>query len=183
MKAPKHSTNLDEICYPYIYETSQLCDYEILAEDLFRQIGGILTLLPEAQEELFFELHELQPLLHNLKGSIRGHCSITASNLDWLLACYRVHKEYTGSTPPGFFLPRGPLPVPQLNQAGLDAKRLLRIMFRLQIEESVEVPEILFRFCNVLANYFSVLPKIVSRAHHFEEMPSPKQSGDVDMHY
>jgi cob(I)alamin adenosyltransferase len=183
MKIPKHTHDLDEICYPFIYETSQLCDYEILVEDLVRQIGGILTLLPEAHEELFFELHELQPLLHNLKGSIRGHCAITEDNHQWLLACYRIHKEYTGSTLPGFVLPRGPLPVPQLNRASSDTKRLLRLMFRLQVEESIEVSEILFRFCNLLVNYLNILPKVVNRSHHFEEMPLQSQKGDFDIHY
>ena len=183
MKAPKHTHELDEICYPFIYESSQLCDFEILAEDLFRQIGGILTLLPEAQEELFFELHELQPLLYNLRGSIRGHCAITEDNHQWLLACYRVHKESTGSMLPGHILTRAQLPVPQVNRASSDTKRILRLMCRLQVEESIEVPEILFRFCNVLGNYLTILSKVVNQSDCLEEMPLQSEIVDLGIHY
>ena len=72
MKAPRLSSNRDEICYPYIYETSRLCDYEILTDDLCRQVGGILALLPKELDSLRPELEQLQPMLYHLNGSVRG---------------------------------------------------------------------------------------------------------------
>ena len=129
MKAPRLSPNRDEICYPYIYETSRLCDYEILTDDLCRQVGGILTLLPKKfLDSLRPELEQLQPMLYHLNGSVRGRCAVSEEDHQWLLGCYRAHKEATADRLNGFVLPRGPVPVPQLNRASSDAKRVLRLL-------------------------------------------------------
>ena len=176
MKAPRHSSNRDEICYPFIYETSRLCDYEILTDDLCRQVGGILSLLPEKLEDLRPELELLQPMLYHLNGSVRGRCAVSEEDHQWLLGRYRVHKEATADCLDGFVLPRGPVPVPQLNRASSDAKRVLRLLLRLQVEESIEIPEPLFRFGNLLCNYFFVLTLVVNQAHGFEEVPFVSRS-------
>ena len=176
MKAPRLSSNRDEICYPYIYETSRLCDYEILTDDLCRQVGGILTLLPKKLDSLRPELEQLQPMLYHLNGSVRGRCAVSEEDHQWLLGCYRAHKEATADRLDGFVLPRGPVPVPQLNRASSDAKRVLRLLLRLQVEEGIVVPEPLFRFGNLLCNYFFVLTLVVNKAHGVKEIPFTSRS-------
>ncbi len=176
MKAPRHSSNRDEICYPFIYEASRLCDFEILTDDLCRQVGGILAQLPDAVAHLRPELERLQPMLYHLNGSVRGRCAVSEEDHQWLLACYRAHKEATADRLHGFVLPRGPVPVPQLNRASSDAKRVLRLLLGLQVEESIEVPEPLFRFGNLLCNYFFVLTLVVNQAHGVEEVPFVSRS-------
>ena len=71
----------------------------------------------------------------------------------------------------GFVLPRGPVPVPQLNRASSHAKRVLRLLLGLQVEEGIAVPEPLFRFGNLLCNYFFVLTLVVNKAHGVKEIP------------
>ena len=176
MKPPRHSSNRDEVCYPYMYEASGLCDYEILTDDLCRQVGGILAVLPQRLESLRAELEQLQPMLYHLNGSVRGRCAVSDEDHEWLLACYRAHKEATADCLEGFVLPRGPVPVPQLNRASSDAKRVLRLLLRLQVEESIEVPELLFRFGNLLCNYFFVLTLVANKAHGHSEVPFVSRS-------
>ena len=38
----------DEICYPFLYETSWLCDFEVATDELCGLIGSALSLLPLA---------------------------------------------------------------------------------------------------------------------------------------
>ena len=65
MKA-KLSKNIDEVCYPYIYESSLKCDYEIHTDAMCRQLGGILSLIPNALPDLKQELEQLQPMIYHL---------------------------------------------------------------------------------------------------------------------
>ncbi|CDZ94474.1 hypothetical protein [Pseudomonas saudiphocaensis] len=42
----KLSKNRDEVCYPFIQETSVLCDFEVLTDELCGHIGEIIDLTP-----------------------------------------------------------------------------------------------------------------------------------------
>lgn len=171
MKAPKFSRNIDEMCYPFMYEASLKCDYEILTDDLCRQIGGILSEISEELEWLRPELEHLQPLIYHLNGSIRGKCAVTEDDHAWLLERYRIHKVEIENCLSSFVLPRGASPVPQLNRASSDSKKVIRLMLRLQVDEGVPVPELLFRFCNLLCNYFFVLTLVVNKGRGLPEIP------------
>ena len=142
---PRLSKNIDEVCYPFMCEKSLKCDFEILTDDLCRQIGGILAEMPDEFEELIAELDQLQPMIYHLNGSIRGKCAIAEADLTWLRDCYVRHREATeesvSGSAAGFVLPRGAAPVPQLNAASSNAKRVIRLMVRLYDEEGIEVPE------------------------------------------
>lgn len=72
MSKPKLSKNNDEVCYPFIYEHSLKCDYEILTDEMCRQVGGLIAEMPEAFSGLQVELETLQPMIYHLNGSIRG---------------------------------------------------------------------------------------------------------------
>ena len=43
MKKLHPKSSLDELCYPFIYEESLLCDYEILTDDLTRMVGWAIN--------------------------------------------------------------------------------------------------------------------------------------------
>jgi cob(I)alamin adenosyltransferase len=176
----KMSRNIDEICYPYIYEASLKCDYEILTDSLCRQIGGILEALPEEFPEMRAELATLQPMIYHLNGSIRGQCALTEADLDWLRGCYVRHKEATAGAISGFVLPRGASPVPQLNAASSEAKKAIRLMVRMHADEGIEIPDVLHRFCNVLCNYCFVLTIVINQARGLAEIPFKSQSYGMD---
>jgi cob(I)alamin adenosyltransferase len=176
MLKPRLSKNIDEICYPYMYESSLKCDYEILTDELCRQVGGILSVMPPEFEEVIQELKTLQPMVYHLNGSIRGKCAVSESDLEWLRDCYVRHKHATKDCLSGFVLPRGATPVPQLNTASSNSKKAIRLMVRLHEQEQVDIPEVLHRFCNVLCNYFFILTIVVNAARGLKEVPFQSES-------
>ncbi|POF60957.1 cobalamin adenosyltransferase, partial [Vibrio vulnificus] len=53
------SKQLDELCYPFIYEDSPVCDFEIRADELCSRVGLLLTMdLPELVRDV---LTRVQP--------------------------------------------------------------------------------------------------------------------------
>jgi cob(I)alamin adenosyltransferase len=175
MKLTK-SKNVDELCYPFIYEHSYLCDYEIHTDAMCRQIGGLIAAMPGDCDDLRAELEHLQPLIYHLNGSIRGKCAVSESDLEWLLECYRAHKKATEGCLDGFVLPRGEAPVPQLNAASSDAKKAIRLMVRIHQKEAREIPDVLHRFCNLLCNYFFTLTILINKRRGLEEIPFASKS-------
>jgi cob(I)alamin adenosyltransferase len=168
---PKLSKNIDEVCYPFIYEESLKCDYEIHTDGMCRQLGGILSLMPADLPELTAELEHLQPLIYHLNGSIRGKCALTEADLIWLRERYAAHRDAVADCLSGFILPRGHAPVPELNAASSSAKVAIRLMVRMHASEGVEIPEVLHRFCNVLCNYYFTLTLVINRARGEKEIP------------
>lgn len=170
------SKNIDELCYPFIYEHSLKCDYEILTDDLCRQVGGILAEMPEEFADIATELERLQPMIYHLNGSIRGRCALTELDLAWLRDCYCQHRDSCGEAICGFVLPRGQSPVPQLNRASSDSKKVIRLIVRLNQEEALPIPDVLHRFCNVLCNYFFTLTIVINQRRGLKEIPFKSQS-------
>jgi len=64
------------VCYPFIYEDSSLCDYEIETDSLCSQIGLAIELLP-VESTLRDPLRTLQELVYHQNGSLRGKQAIT----------------------------------------------------------------------------------------------------------
>jgi cob(I)alamin adenosyltransferase len=158
----KPGQSLDELCYPFIYETSWLCDYEVATDELCSQIGFVLSVLPEGFDDLAEDLDRLQPLAFHLNGSIRGRLAVDESDIAWLRERLSHYKAETRDLAPGFVLPRGPAPVPQLHLARSSAKKAIRLMVRLE-QEGVAVPEVLPRLANVMCNFFFVLTRVINQ--------------------
>lgn len=170
------SKNIDEVCYPFMYEKSLKCDFEILTDELCRQIGGILAAMPAEFLELVAELETLQPMIYHLNGSIRGKCALTDEHLTWLRECYVAHRDASAECIAGFVLPRGSVPVAQLNSASSAAKKAIRLMVRLHDEEGIEIPDVLHHFCNVLCNYLFTLTIVINNARGEKEIPFISES-------
>jgi len=173
---PKLSKNIDEVCYPFIYESSLKCDYEIHTDAMCRQLGGILTLIPADLPQLTQELERLQPMIYHLNGSIRGKCAVSEEDHQWLLARYIEHRDSVADCLSGFVLPRGNSPVPELNAISSASKVAIRLMVRLHQQEGVEIPDVLHRFCNVLCNYFFTLTLVINRQRGAKEIPFESSS-------
>ncbi len=171
----KKSKNRDELCYPFIYEASQLCDFEVATDELCSHIGGIIALLPEESTDIVADIDRLQPLAYHLNGSIRGRPAIEEGDLQWLLERYHHYQTLLKGRIDGFVLPRGPVPVPQLHLARSAAKKAIRLMVRID-EEGIEVPDILHRFCNLLCNFFFVVALCLNQRAGFIEQPFSSKS-------
>lgn len=66
-----------EICYPFIYEDSPVCDFEIASDELCSRIGLVLTYdLDDVSRDI---LLRLQPNVYHLNGSVRALVAIEHS--------------------------------------------------------------------------------------------------------
>ena len=166
----KKPTHRDEICYPFIYEASYLCDFEVATDELCSHIGSIIGVIPESSRDITSDLDLLQPLIYHLNGSIRGRLAIEEDDIQWLLERYHAYQNEVKGEIDGFVLPRGPVPTPQLHLARSAAKKAIRLMVRID-QEGIEVPDILHRFCNLLCNFFFVLVLCLNHRAGFIEQP------------
>lgn len=158
----KPGKNWDEICYPFIYETSSLCDFEVITDELCGHIGAVYSLLPEDMADIAADLDRLQPLAFHVNGSVRGRLAVEEADIDWLTV--RLHHYRDEITAPAnrFVLPRGRTPVPQLHLARSAAKKAIRALVRVE-QEGREVPMILPRMCNLMCNFFFTLTLVINQ--------------------
>ena len=162
--------DLRELCYPFIFERKLTCDYEILTDELCCQIGAVLAQLPPQFLDVEADLQALQPLIYHLNGSVRGKNGIFEENLDWLKSRYDHYQAASGERVHGFVLPQGPLPVPTLHLCRCNAKKVVRMLVRLD-EAGIAVPPELPRFANLLANFFFVLTVYIKAKLAVVEVP------------
>lgn len=180
MKKLRPKSTIDELCYPYIYEESLLCDYEILTDDLTRMVGWAINDLTILRKEylknvdlkkLEEELNWLLPLCFHLNGSIRGRLAITNEDHQQLLKNYRDIKKVTEKSISGFVLPGGVSPVGILNKCSSMCKQVIRLMVKINNEEQKEIAEILPKFANSLCNYFFTATLLINQVTSFKETP------------
>lgn len=172
----KASKNLDELCYPFIHETSALCDFEVVTDELCGLVGAILSELDDdTWADLRADLADLQPLVFHVNGSIRGRMALSEVDLQWLQDRLTHHRARLRQPPVGFVLPRGRAPVPQLHLARSAAKKAIRWMVRVE-QEGKTVDPLLPRFCNMMCNYFFVLTLTINERRGVAEVPFHSRS-------
>ncbi len=171
----KHGGDLDELCYPFIYETSWLCDYEVVTDELCSHLGLAYALLPEACGDIGADLDRLQPLAFHLNGSIRGRLAVEEADLAWLKGRLTAYKAELGPSVGGFVLPRGSVTAMQLHLARSAAKKAIRILVRLEAE-GIAVPMVLPRLCNLMCNFLFTLALVINRRQGRTEIPFVSKS-------
>ncbi|MBY3789778.1 cobalamin adenosyltransferase [Photobacterium carnosum] len=162
----KFSGNIDELAYPFIFEDSSLCDFEILTDELCTYVG--LTISQLADDEIRQSLSWLQPRIFNLNGSIRGKCGIFEADIIKLKADYHYFRAQVTDKNKRFVLPRGVGAVVQLHQCRSLSKKVVRQLVKVDAEGK-KVPETLPRFSNLLVNYFFALTRVLNQHSGIEE--------------
>ena len=170
----KYSGDIRELCYPFIHETSCLCDFEMLTDEWCAQVGTAINAFEKLEDaEIFCDLisllHELQPLIFNLNGSIRGRCCISETHIETVKQQYDHYQQEVAGRINGFVLPRGPHPVPELNICRSQGKKVIRVLVRVDAE-GIKVPEQLPRFSNLLVNLFFLLTVVVKKRLNIDEI-------------
>jgi cob(I)alamin adenosyltransferase len=168
--ALSRTPDLRELCYPFIFETKSTCDYEILTDELCCQVGQVLAQLPAEFQEVREDLQALQTLIYHLNGSVRGKNGIFEENIEWLKERYDDYLQASGERVNGFVLPQGPQPVPALHLCRCHAKKIVRMLVRLD-EAGIRFEPTLPRFANVLANFFFVLTVYLKARLNIDEKP------------
>jgi len=171
----KPGKNLSELCYSFIFETSWLCDYEVLTDELATQLGMALSIVETdpALLDLVPDLERLQELALHANGSVRGKLAVTEADLDWLHRRYDYFSAAIETREPkrlkNFVLPRGLLPVPQLHQARSTAKKAIRALVRVEEEGKHEIPAEIPRLLNLLCNFCFVLTVLINQRRGVSE--------------
>lgn len=168
----------DECCYPFIYEISHLCDYEVVTDELCGHLGAALSLLPEAQttmRDIADDLDRLQPLAFHANGSIRGRLALEEGDIDWLRARLAHYRDELDGSINGFVLPRGAAPVPQLHLARSAAKKAIRALVRVE-QEGRGIPSVVPRWLNLVCNFCFVLALVVNRRRGVVEVAFASKS-------
>lgn len=160
--ALKPTGKLDELCYPFIFEISSLCDFEVITDELCGHIGAILSLLPPNMSDIAQDLERLQPLAFHVNGSIRGRLAVEEADIAWLQSRQDHYRHEVAERIRGFVLPRGEMPVPHLHLARSAAKKAIRAMVRVD-QEGKDVPPELPRLCNLMCNFFFTLTLVINQ--------------------
>lgn len=171
----KNSRNWDEVCYPFIHETSYLCDFEVVTDELCALVGSAWSAMPESMSDIKHDLHLIQPLAFHINGSIRGRLAVGEEDQQWLLARLAYYRECVGKREDIFILPRGSGPIAHLHQARSAAKKAIRCMVRVE-QEGKPIPEILPRMCNVLCNLFFLMTLAINVRTGVAEVPFVSKS-------
>lgn len=168
--ALKPTGKLDELCYPFIFEISSLCDFEVITDELCGHIGAILSLLPPDMSDIAQDLERLQPLAFHVNGSIRGRLAVEEADIAWLQSRQDHYRHEVAERIRGFVLPRGEMPVPHLHLARSAAKKAIRAMVRVD-QEGKDVPPELPRLCNLMCNFFFTLTLVINQRRGHPETP------------
>jgi cob(I)alamin adenosyltransferase len=172
----KRSSSIDELCYPFIYEHSSLCDYEIITDELCSLIGAALGGLPKGLfDDVAGDLERLQPLAYHLNGSVRGRLAIGEGDLQWLQDRYHHYRSQATTGIKSAVLPRGSAPVLYLHLARSAAKKAIRLLLQVE-QQGKNIPAILYRFSNLLCNFFFVLALETNRRLGVDEIPFESRS-------
>ncbi|MDF2155139.1 ATP:cob(I)alamin adenosyltransferase [Vibrio sp. CAU 1672] len=157
----------DEICYPFIYEDSPVCDFEITADELCSRIGLILSMeLDSFSRDI---LTRMQPNLYHVNGSVRGKLAITQAELDELKSDYAAIKAHIDGGFKGFVLPGGHPVASQLHLCRCLAKKVVRALVVIEHSGTRQPDPILFRYANLLANVLYSLASYVNHTQQVQE--------------
>lgn len=183
----KFTGDTDEISYPFIYERSPLCDFEVLTDELCTLFGLAGSACPTDQTEVQKSLFHWQPKIFDLNGSVRGVCTLTEEDITELKRELETWRQRLTPTGHAFVLPRGTGAVVLLHQARSLSKKATRALVWAD-EAGVSIPDTLPRFCNVLTNYLFTLAQwlneqagVVQPAYHSRNyrVKSPKNVNSV----
>nr|WP_285897078.1 ATP:cob(I)alamin adenosyltransferase [Vibrio sp. SCSIO 43169] len=156
-----------EICYPFIYENSPVCDFEIAADELCTRIGLVLTMdLDDYSRDV---LQRVQPYVYHLNGSVRGKLAIFEDNLQELYHDYNTLREKLDGGFKGFVLPGGHPISAELHLCRTQAKKVVRALVAIEHAGKKSPDPILFRYANLLANVMYTLASYTNRMQQVVE--------------
>ena len=158
----KYSGDIDELCYPFIYENSSVCDFEILTDELCTLVGLAGCACDDKSPDIAEDLFALQPKMFDLNGSIRGKCAISEEDISHLKSRYHHFLSLLEGEKKTFVLPRGKGACLPLHQSRSVAKKAIRMLVKAEQEGKV-VPDTLHRYANLLTNFFFALTLVINQ--------------------
>ena len=157
-----------EICYPFIYEDSPVCDFEIAADELCSRIGLVLT--KELDPLSHDILTRVQPNVYHLNGSVRGKLAIGEKELQELYQDYNLLRDKLDGGFKGFVLPGGDAVAAELHLCRTQAKKVVRALVAIEHSGKRSPDAVLFRYANLLANVMYALASYTNRVKQVQEV-------------
>ncbi|MDC5820565.1 ATP:cob(I)alamin adenosyltransferase [Vibrio europaeus] len=157
-----------EICYPFIYEDSPVCDFEIAADELCSRIGLVLTM--ELDTLCRDILSRVQPNVYHLNGSVRGKLAIDEQQVQELYQDYNLLRDKLDGGFRGFVLPGGHPISAELHLCRTQAKKTVRALVAVEHSGKKSPAPILFRYANLLANVMYTLASYTNLLHEVNEV-------------
>ena len=157
----------DEVAYPFMEEKGMFTDYEILTDGLSSYIGLLWSIAEEKDynNDLIEDLQWLTEQVLHMNGSLRGKLAIDEKKVNKLKDMYYYYKAKIDIE--GFTLPTGSYLSSQMNIARYKAKEVVRLLNKIEQADN-EVPKILFRFSNILANLLYSMSLYVNKIDEIE---------------
>ncbi len=161
--------NLDFTCYTFMAEEGLLCDYEVLTDGISSYFGLAAAFGRERgyPEDICNILEWLTEALLHVNGSLRGKLAIAEEDVNKLYKLYKHYKSQIDVS--GFTLPTGSYFSCLINILRYKTKELVRLLNKVDREK--DVPEILFSFTNLLANFLHVLSLYINKLDGVENKP------------
>jgi len=171
--------SMDFVCYTYMDEERLLCDYEILTDGISSYFGLALSIGRERgyPEDICNILEWLTEAILHVNGSLRGKLAINEEDLDKLYNLYKQYKSKINVS--GFTLPTGSYFSCVINVLRYKTKELVRLLNIIHRER--EIPEILFSFTNLLANFLHVLSVYINNLDGVETKPFISKSYQINI--
>ncbi len=163
-----------EICYPFIYEDSPVCDFEIAADELCSRIGLVLT--KELDPLSHDILTRVQPNVYHLNGSVRGKLAIGEKELQELYQDYNLLRDKLDGGFRGFVLPGGDAIAAELHLCRTQAKKIVRALVAVEHSGKRSPDAVLFRYANLLANVMYALASYTNRVKQVQEVEFVRRS-------
>ncbi|EHZ2655725.1 ATP:cob(I)alamin adenosyltransferase [Vibrio vulnificus] len=161
------SKQLDELCYPFIYEDNPVCDFEISADELCSRVGLLLTMdLPELVRDV---LTRVQPNIYHLNGSVRGKLAIDEAMIAELKQDYQTLRNELNGGFVGFVLPGGHAVSAQLHLCRCQAKKVVRALVAIEHAGKKSPEPILYRYANLIANVMYALASYTNAVYQVKE--------------
>lgn len=153
--------------YPFLYEDSGLCDYEIATDSLAGMLGFAKSFAKEAQ--LTEDIEALIGLVYHANASARTMNTITQEDVDYILARVAHYKSEIQGMIQGFVLPQGGHLAGALHIARSKGKECIRKLFAVK-QEGRNIAPILFDFLNIITNYIFILAVYANKIEKIEEV-------------
>ena len=159
---------IDFLSSPFLKEESLLFDHEVSTDYLCSNIALVSERARRKYPKLHKELDPLVEQVYHLNGSIRGKLSIDEKDLIALHERYKNIKGKVEHRAKGMLLPKGCEIACRIHILRCEVIKVVRTMHKIK-HSGVEVPNILFDYGNLLANYFFVLSLYANELEGREE--------------
>ncbi len=142
--------------YPFLYEDSALCDYEIATDEFTSEIGVAMHHVKH------FDLTEIAELVYHANGSMRGRMAISDDDYQRMVRVHDSLQQEIGAYK-NFVLPTGSLGAAHLHVLRSRAKAMVRLLHKIDQEDGREKILRLHNFFNLLSNIFFLMALIENR--------------------